>query len=85
MCILILYAAASLIFIVIGIDLYLSMKKYIPIVAKASKGYLIALSILSSIYLFLRTVFLALSDIGKVVDETNFTANSSNWPALVAL
>lgn len=64
-------------------ELYFAIKNAIPVVAKYAKPYLQAITYISCIHIFIRMVFISVTDIAEVRKAESLAENSNKWPGLL--
>jgi hypothetical protein len=80
-----LYATSMAAIAYLGVKLYRTTKKGMPLVAKASKRYILVIVLLSSTQLFLRMVFMSVSDIDnlKTNSESTVGDGEEEWAGVL--
>lgn len=77
-----LYASAMAVIAYLGVKIYRAGKKGMPLVAKASKKYILAIVLLNSSQLFLRMIFLSVSDIDNLKINSESTGEGK-WEGVL--
>ncbi len=79
----VLYGIYFIMYLVVPIDLYESIKLSNPNVAKVIKKYIVWIILLSEFHIFARMAFITITDIAAVSKIASPDDNSDEWPGLI--